>query len=368
MDYARYYVGPLMMIAGALGMLLGGPWTWLGFATFPALIAIDLLALRPDFSRRDVRHPALVDVPLYLHALLVPALVGAAAWRIRANGASMSAMTLAGIAVSIGWLGVVPNIPFIHELMHRRGALPRLLAFLLAAVLLEPARRIAHLRGHHSKLGLDEDSDTARRGESIYAFVFRAAIGGSIESYRCEAARLARQGRSLWSWRSDLVRSFALIAAVFAALGAAAGVRGVLVVGAGFLISRLLLESFNYLQHYGLVRAPNARYARRHTWSHLTPLVRAAALEITNHAHHHMNPDVPFYALTPDPEAPQMPSALLCFLAALVPPLWEHLIAMPRLRDWDERFATPEERALAAAANAAAGWPAWGERRDAEAM
>jgi alkane 1-monooxygenase len=88
-------------------------------------------------------------------------------------------------------------------------------------------------------------------------------------------------------------------------------------------------------------------------------LVRAAAFEITNHAHHHMEPSLPFYELVPDPTAPQMPSALLCLLAALVPPVWERAIAMPRLRDWDRNFATPEERELAAAANRAAGWPEW---------
>jgi hypothetical protein len=32
---------------------------------------------------------------------------------------------------------------------------------------------------------------------------------------------------------------------------------------------------------------------------------------------------------------------------------------MPRLRDWDFRYATPAERAIAAADNAAAGWPNW---------
>ena len=43
----------------------------------------------------------------------------------------------------------------------------------------------------------------------------------------------------------------------------------------------------------------------------------------------------------------------------LVPPVWFRFIAMPHLRRWDLSFATPDERALAAEANAAAGWPAW---------
>ncbi|MEZ4307011.1 MAG: hypothetical protein R3F14_03040 [Polyangiaceae bacterium] len=39
-----------------------------------------------------------------------------------------------------------------------------------------------------------------------------------------------------------------------------------------------------------------------------------------------------------------------------MPPVWERVIAKPRLADWDRRFATEDERALARAANAAAGW------------
>jgi hypothetical protein len=55
----------------------------------------------------------------------------------------------------------------------------------------DPLRRLAHLRGHHSKLGLDLDSDTARRGETIYGFVVRAAIGGTREAFETEKVRLA---------------------------------------------------------------------------------------------------------------------------------------------------------------------------------
>lgn len=43
---------------------------------------------------------------------------------------------------------------------------------------------------------------------------------------------------------------------------------------------------------------------------------------------------------------------------ALVPPLWFAVIK-PRLRDWDERFATPKERELARLANRQAGWEDW---------
>ncbi|MFT3771847.1 MAG: alkane 1-monooxygenase [Minicystis sp.] len=358
MDYARYYLGTLFMIAGIAGFALGGPWVWLGAATFPAAVLLDLLTGRPDPTPRAIRHPRLAEIPLYLHALLMPALVITAARCLR-PGSMITPTLLGGIWATLAWLGVMPNVPVAHELIHRRGRAPRVLGFLLAVMIGDPLRRLAHLRGHHVKLGLPDDSDTARRGESIYAFMFRASIGGTREAFLSEKSRMARHGRSVWSLRSDVVHSIVATAGVLLAIGLLAGPLAALVIGGSFLLSRLLLEAFNYLQHYGIVRAPGTRYDRRHTWSHLTPVVRAAGLEITNHAHHHMNPDVPFHALIPDPTAPQMPSALLCFMAALVPPVWERWIAMPRLKDWDMRHASPAEKALAREANAAAGWPEW---------
>jgi alkane 1-monooxygenase len=362
MDYLQYYVSNLFMLAGVAGLMLGGGAVWIGFATFPAIVLLDLLALEDDLSVRTLRHPRLADVPLYLHALLVPALVVTAAYRVHAGAAGGSPLGLgecAGVALTLGWLGVMPNIPVAHELMHRRERFPQFVAFLCTAMIADPVRRLAHLRGHHAKLALDTDSDTARRGETIYGFMVRAAIGGTREAFASERARLAKRGATVWSWRSDVVRSLVLTVTALGVVGWLAGARALCVVAIGFGLSRMLLESFNYLQHYGLIRAPDARFHRRHTWSHLTPVVRAASFEITNHAHHHMDPTVRFHELVPDAAAPRMPSALLCLLAALVPPVWERWIAMPRLRHWDEHFATPDELALAADANRAARWPVW---------
>jgi alkane 1-monooxygenase len=332
--------------------------------TFPALVVLDLAFHKPDHRTRRIAYPLLADVPLYLHVILVGALVASAAWRVHRSAAlaePLGPAGLAGCALTLAWLGVLPNIAIAHELIHRRDRFHRFLGFLCSVAIGDPLRRLGHLRGHHVKVGRADDSDTARRGESIYAFLFRAAVSGTLEGYVSEKSRLAKLGLSVFSWQSDVVRSLLFTVATAALIGALAGPLALGVVLAGFGLSRLLLEAFNYLQHYGLVRAPGTRYDRRHVWSHLTPVVRAAGLEITNHVHHHLKPDDPYYVLVPDPEAPQMPSALLCFMAALIPPLFERAIAMPRLREWDRLHATPEERMLAAAANATAGWPAWGE-------
>lgn len=359
MDYLRYYLGVSFMIAGIVGFVLGGPYVWLGAATFPLVVLVDLFALKPDYSLRTIKHPRLADVPLYLHAASVPMLVFAAVWRLRQNGSALTFAEAAGIAVTSAWLGVVPNVPVAHEFLHRHGRLPRFLALLCTLLIVHPVRRMAHVGGHHFKFGLVGDTDTPYRGESIYAFWFRAAVGGTKEALRIERRRAQKQGYSLWSWRSDLVHSLLMTFGVLSVIYVVAGLRASAVILTGWILASLLLESFNYLQHYGLIRVEGGKVHPRHSWNHLTPVVRSAAMEITVHSHHHDDMQVPFYALEPDPDAPQMPSALICFMVALIPPLWERVIAMPKLRHWDMHFASDAERKLAAKANADAGWPDW---------
>jgi alkane 1-monooxygenase len=81
-------------------------------------------------------------------------------------------------------------------------------------------------------------------------------------------------------------------------------------------------------------------------------------LEITTHAHHHADSDVPFYELKPSDMDNKMPTILVCFLMALVPPIWFWYVK-PKLKKIDLLYATPEERILAREANKRAGWPDW---------
>ncbi len=37
----------------------------------------------------------------------------------------------------------------------------------------------------------------------------------------------------------------------------------------------------------------------------------------------------------------------LCFLTALIPSVWHKLIIMPKLKEWDLKFASAEERQIA---------------------
>ena len=186
-----------------------------------------------------------------------------------------------------------------------------------------------------------------------------ATWGSYKDTWEKQAEILSRLGHSKGSWRNAMWLQLVLVGAIIAVMTVLAGPIAGLVTVAAMFFAKMLVEGFNYFQHYGLLRIEGEPIAKHHAWNHLGMIVRPIGVEITNHINHHLDGHTPFYELQPEPEAPQMPSLFLCFLCGMVPPVWHRFIAQPRLKDWDLRFASPNERKLARAANALAGWPQW---------
>ena len=133
--------------------------------------------------------------------------------------------------------------------------------------------------------------------------------------------------------------------------------------GLAYLVTMLVfyreLGGFNYSQHYSLLRAAGQPIEPRHAWNQLKPMSRSLSFEISNHSGHHLCPTRVCVELEPYPQAPRMPSIILCFLRAFLPTLWEGALARPRLEQWDQHLASDAERALARQANKHARWPQW---------
>lgn len=362
MDTPRYYLVPLTTFCGVLGFWLGGPWVWLGFVTYPVLAFFDIVLPR-DLSPRKVGSTFLIDLPLYMHLLLMFALyeafIRSAVVGINPLTGDGAAWQIFGSLASLVWMNAVPTVPVTHELMHRRHWLPRRISQILNTFFGDPNRDIAHINTHHIHLDTAEDSDSARRGETVYAFMFRASWGSYKDAALREARRLRRGGHSPWYWTNRSYQQVLLLSVLPLLCLVFAGGVAMAVCAASMVGSKLFLEALNYFQHYGLVRVPGGVVQKHHAWNHVGAVIRPIGLEITNHINHHLDSYTKFYDLRPEPEVPQMPSLFLCFMSGLIPPIWFEFIAKPRLKDWDQRFATPAERKLAMDANEKAGWPRW---------
>ncbi len=367
MDVLRYYLGTLVVGITVAGLWLGGGWFWAGIATCPLLMFLDIV-LPADHKIRNIRAAWLAEAPLYLHLPLLAALWTLFALRLGAwtghtalslAGGTASAAGVVGMVLSVGWVGAVPNLPIAHELMHRRSRIPRAVAKVYSTVYLDPNRDVGHKLTHHLDLCTEKDSDTPRRGQTIYAFMWQASYGAWKDGVMTSLNSLRKRDMSVLHPKNAVYVELGLLILLFVGVYAAAGPVGMAVAAAAMVFSKLLVEGFNYLQHYGLVRVSGSPIQLRHAWNHLGAIIRPLGVEITTHIEHHFDSRYKFHELKPRPEGAQMPSAFMCFVCALVPPLWERMIAQPRLRHWDEHFASPAEKELAMEANRKAGWPQW---------
>jgi alkane 1-monooxygenase len=349
----RYLFGSLMLSIGVLGFYFGGLWNWLGTVAFVFVVLLDV-ALPQDDKPRNLESNGLQSLVLYLQLPFIAAL-----WLMFAqmlNAGLSSGVEIAGAIFSISFLSALGGLPPSHELMHRRGKFERFYSSLYLTIFMLPMNDLGHVRGHHLKVATSEDSDTPRRGELVYTFAFRSLWGQFIDSVEMERDRLRRQKRPLWTTSGRFFQSAITVTIWLLLWFYIAGIHAAPMFLLTIVVFFLVLGGFNYTQHYGLIRVVGEPIEPRHSWNQLKPLSRGLSFEISNHSEHHLVPTRFYTDLKPYPDAPQMPSIALCFIAAFIPPIWERYFARPRLENWDKNYASDGEKMLATEANKTAGW------------
>lgn len=253
-------------------------------------------------------------------------------------------LELVGLISSVGLTSGVFGINVGHELGHRKKRYEQNLAKLSLLSTLYTHFFIEHNRGHHARVATPEDPASARRGEMVYTFWCRSVAGSWLSAWHLEARRLRKRGRRVLSWHNQMLRlqllQLALLVAVYAVFGLAA-VLGFLATSA---IGILLLETVNYLEHYGLQRqrTHTGRYEGvkpQHAWNSNRPWSRVLLFELTRHADHHVNANRKYQILRHVDPSPQLPTGYAgMILLALIPPLWFRV--MHRILDRQSRPAS----------------------------
>jgi hypothetical protein len=318
--------------------------TWLGtgWAVAYFLFAITTFILLDAFAPPlvgvpKVSYPRVYDSFLLMQlpaagALILALLMGlgadhpAAQWLNQYVGVPVAARhgLLDGIALGAACgfhLGT--NFAVAHELMHRKGSLWGACSRFLLILVGDAQFQEAHLYGHHANLGTPRDPATARRGESLYHFVWRSTLGQWQEAYRFERKRLAnRSGIAFLIRHRPLRGNLATLGLLLFALtefGALAAVGYAVAIA----VAKCMLENINYIQHYGLVRDANERVNANHSWDCTGRGSSLILFNLTRHSDHHQLPRKPFWELEHVSEGPQMAHGFIGTLClALVPTLW----------------------------------------------
>src|SRR6056297_3670337 len=326
--YLIAYLGPLFCWGGLFLQSYASPGMfYLAFVIIPLL---ELLLPQSDTKQsphEDKRKGVLFfDVLLYLHLPIVYGLLIYYFHLLSLGG--LSGFEHFGLLLNMGTLLGAMGINIAHELGHRPGIFDKVTSQLL----LLPAHylhfQIEHNLGHHKFVATPEDPSTARRDESLYAFWLRSVSGVYTKAWEIEAMVLKRRGLSVLSWHNRMIRFtgmhliyYILIAVIWSPFVLLmAVIAGVL----GFL----LLETVNYIEHYGLLRhkLASGRYEPvdiRHSWNSNHPMGRIMLFELTRHADHHFKAQRPYQILRHYEESPQLPMGYpAAMLLSLIPPLW----------------------------------------------
>lgn len=356
MDYLKYYAATLILGVGFTGFLLGGDWVWLGASTFLIVTTLDFLLPR-DYSMRKMKAGLWAAIPAWIGSLGPIVIYLAFAWRLSVE--DLNGWQILGGTLSCMWHALMPGIAAQHELFHSRDPLTKTVGIYASFTLFDGMRDLEHVIDHHITVSTNKDISTAPRGTSIYKYTPWALYHTITASIAAESKLLVKKGHGPFNIRHRMWKIAAIQVVFHSILFALGGWTAVLCVMAAMISARAWTESFSYFQHYGQTRVPGTPIGRRHVWNHLGIATRVLGFELTNHADHHLYPYAAYYELVPHKEGIEMPGIFVCFLASLIPPVWENLIIKPALKRWDMEFATPAERELARQQNLAAGWEDW---------
>jgi alkane 1-monooxygenase len=190
-----------------------------------------------------------------------------------------------------------------------------------------------------------EDPASARFGESFWEFLPRSVFGSLRSAVGLEAQRIRRLGHNPWNPKTypsnDVFNAWAMSVVLFGVLIAVFGpaVIPFLIVQAVFGFS--LLETVNYLEHYGLLRQKNAngRYERCapvHSWNSDHIVTNLFLYHLQRHSDHHANPTRRYQTLRSMAGAPNLPSGYASMISlTYFPPLWRKVMDHRVLEHYD---------------------------------
>ncbi|REE08492.1 alkane 1-monooxygenase [Winogradskyella pacifica] len=309
-----------------------GYWVWatpiFGFVCIPILeliFPVDSQNLKPIEVDTKLKQK-LFDWLLYLNLPIVYGLVIYGLFTV--SNTALETYEFVGIIISVGIVLGVNGINVAHELGHRQTTNERSLGKALLLPSFYMHFYIEHNFGHHLHAATPEDPATARYNQSVYAFWFTSTLRQYFNAWKIQLKLLKNNEKHLFSTKNDmfwyvffqisylialcyLFETTALLFAIFAGI-----------------IGFVLLETVNYIEHYGLMRlkTKSGRYERVkeiHSWNSNHVIGRIVLYELTRHSDHHYKTTKKYQILDCHDDSPQMPYGYpTSMVLAMIPPVW----------------------------------------------
>ncbi|MBS1774140.1 MAG: alkane 1-monooxygenase [Bacteroidetes bacterium] len=325
------YAIPLLFNIGAWRSFhYTGIVTWLPvFFAFAAIPLLELI-IKPNHYNLDAaeeemaKNDKFYDWILYLIVPIQYMVLYQFLTHIQDPG--LIAIDTAGRVTVMGLMCGVMGINVGHELGHRVNTTEQVLARMLLLTSLYMHFFIEHNRGHHKYVGTPEDASTARRNEPLYLFWIRSITGVYKKAWLIAGDEQQKKGKS---FIHNEMLHYQLIQLTFVLIiGFVFGwiVLGYFLIAA--LVGILLLETVNYIEHYGLMRKPigDGKYERampEHSWNSDHVIGRIMLFELSRHSDHHYLASRKYQLLRYHEGSPQLPTGYPgSMILAMIPPLW----------------------------------------------
>lgn len=231
-----------------------------------------------------------------------------------------------GNTMALGLMCGIFGINIAHELGHRTGKGDQFLSKTLLLTSLYMHFFVEHNRGHHRYVSTERDPASAPKNMSLYRFWLRSVFGSYISAWKLESDRLQKK-RLPW-WRNSMIwfqlLQLGLCGIIFWLWGFSALTTFLLAA----LIGILLLETVNYIEHYGLRRKQlaNGNYERAmpcHSWNSDHMMGRLMLFELSRHSDHHYLASRKYQILRHHDKSPQLPTGYPgMIILSFIPPLW----------------------------------------------
>jgi alkane 1-monooxygenase len=330
------YLSPLGVYAMAwVAFTQHGALTWLPLMYAWFFIPVAELIIKPDTKNLSAAEEELARKNKVYDYMLYAIVI----CQFAALGYFLSCITekdlrwweILGRVFSMGLLCGTFGINVGHELGHRVNKFEQTLAKALLLTSLYMHFFIEHNKGHHKNVATPEDPSSARYNEPVYLFYFRTVIFSYISAWKIANAEMRKQQLPVLHWRNEMLQvqiiQLFFIGAVFYFFGSIPTLYFLVVAAIG----AALLETVNYIEHYGLQRRRTATgYERplpQHSWNSNHTLGRITLFELSRHSDHHYLASRKYQVLRHHDEAPQLPTGYPgCMLMSLLPPLWFYVM------------------------------------------
>jgi alkane 1-monooxygenase len=333
LKYLTAYCMPAIL---ACSLYFGADWYWATFIFAFGLLPIieTILPTRTEnftAQEEDSRtRNFFFDFLLYLN---VPIVFGLLYLVVQAaTQLALTGLQLTGLIMSTGVLLGVNGINVAHELGHRESKYEQVMSVLLLLPSHYLQFFIEHNLGHHKYVATMQDPATARRNEPLLMFIPRAVYGVYTKAWSIERDVLKKDGRSFWSIHNRMFWFTILQLAYYAFIYINWGVAGLFCLVACGVVGFMLLESINYVEHYGLMRNIMASgrpepVSPRHSWNSDHQMGRIILYELTRHSDHHFKATRPYQILRHMDESPQLPFGYpTSVVLAWITPLWFYVM------------------------------------------